>query len=289
MADHAGLGVTDHKGQVFSGTSGTDLHKGLYVMDGAVIPRPVGTNPLLTISALAERSCRLIAEELGLDLDYGFNVNSEKDAFPIIKPGVQFTESMKGYFSLEETEDYDKGFEKGKRYNSPFEFTLTIRSEDVETFVGVSTHEAGMYGTMIAPALSQEPLSAIQGTFNLFIENSQDPERKKMLYNAVRLSKEGKKYFFRGFKDVYNNKGFDVWKDTTTLFITVYEGESEDGKVIGKGKLIIQPADFAKQLTTMKALNTSNKIQELKAIMTFGKFFGGNVFETYFKRLGKRE
>jgi cholesterol oxidase len=289
MADHAGLGVTDHKGQVFSSSTGTDLHKGLYVMDGAVIPRPVGTNPLLTISALAERSCKLIAEEMGMELDYGFNINLEKDALPDIKAGVQFTETMKGFLSLEETEDYDKGFEKGKASNSPFEFTLTIRSEDVETFVGVSTHEAGMYGTMLAPALSEEPLSAVQGTFNLFIENSLDPERKKMLYNAVILSNEGKKYYFRGFKDVYNNKGFDVWKDTTTLFITVFEGESAEGKIIGKGKLIIHPADFAKQLTTMKALNTSNKMQEIWAITTFGKFFGGNVFETYFKRLGKRE
>lgn len=289
MADHAGIGVTDHKGQVFSGSSGADLHKGFYVMDGAIIPRPVGTNPLLTISALAERSCKMIAEDLGMDLDYGLNVIPDKDSSPVIKPGVQFTETMKGYFSLEETEDYNKGFEKGKTSNSPFEFTLTIRSEDVETFVGVSNHEAGMYGTMVAPALSSGPLVAIQATFNLFIENSQDPERKKMLYNAVLLSKEGKKYYFRGFKDVYNNKGFDVWKDTTTLFITVYEGESDSGKILGKGKLIIQPADFAKQLTTMKALNTSNKIQDLRAITTFGKFFGGNVFETYFKRLGKRE
>lgn len=289
MADHAELGVTDHKGQVFSGISGTDLHEGLYVMDGAVIPRPVGTNPLLTISALAERSCKLIAEEMGIDLDYGLNVPTQKDSSPITKPGVQFTETMKGYFSKEETEDYNIGFEKGKTSNSPFEFTLTIRSEDVETFVGVSSHEAGMYGTMSAPALSSEPLTAIQGTFNLFIENSQDPERKKMLYKAVLLSKEGKKYYFRGFKDVYNDKGFDVWADTTTLFITVFEGESEDGKVLGKGKLIIKPEDFAKQLTTMKALNTSNKIQALRAITTFGKFFGGNVFDTYFKRLGKRE
>jgi cholesterol oxidase len=226
---------------------------------------------------------------MGMELDYGFNINLEKDALPDIKAGVQFTETMKGFLSLEETEDYDKGFEKGKASNSPFEFTLTIRSEDVETFVGVSTHEAGMYGTMLAPALSEEPLSAVQGTFNLFIENSLDPERKKMLYNAVILSNEGKKYYFRGFKDVYNNKGFDVWKDTTTLFITVFEGESAEGKIIGKGKLIIHPADFAKQLTTMKALNTSNKMQEIWAITTFGKFFGGNVFETYFKRLGKRE
>jgi cholesterol oxidase len=39
----------------------------------------------------------------------------------------------------------------------------------------------------------------------------------------------------------------------------------------------------------MKALNCSSKIEELRAISSFGKFFGGNVFETYFKKLGKRE
>ena len=70
-----------------------------------------------------------------------------------------------------------------------------------------------------------------------------------------------------GFKEVFNDKGFDVWKDTTTLFITLHEGDSSSGKVIGKGKLIIEPADFAKQLTTMKALNTTNKMEELKETM----------------------
>lgn len=287
MADDASKGVVDHKGQVFSSKLGIDLHKGLYVMDGAVIPRPVGTNPLLTISALAERSCKIIAEELEKELEYAFKPISKRDAAPITKPGVQFTESMKGYFSLDETEDYGKGFEKGKASSSPFEFTLTIKSHDVAAFVDIASHEAGMFGTMLAPSLSKFPLTAVNGIFNLFIANSSDPDRKKMLYNALLLSQEGKKYFFQGFKEVYNNKGFDVWKDTTTLFITLFEGDSNAGKVIGKGKLIIEPADFAKQLTTMKALNTNGKIESLKAIVTFGKFFGGNVFETYFKKLGK--
>src|SRR5262249_33885040 len=65
MADDAAKGVVDDRGRVFSGSKGRGTHDGLYVADGAIVPRPLGVNPLLTISALAERNSVLLLEERG--------------------------------------------------------------------------------------------------------------------------------------------------------------------------------------------------------------------------------
>jgi cholesterol oxidase len=62
-------GVVDHAGRVFDGTPSKDattVHAGLHVIDGAIIPRSLGVNPLLTITALAERAMLHVAREHGL-------------------------------------------------------------------------------------------------------------------------------------------------------------------------------------------------------------------------------
>lgn len=62
-------GVVDHKCRVFNGAAGageTAVHDGLYVIDGAAVPRSLGVNPLLTITALAERAMIHFAQDRGL-------------------------------------------------------------------------------------------------------------------------------------------------------------------------------------------------------------------------------
>ena len=67
-------GVVDHKCRVFDGAVGagpTAVHAGLYVIDGSVIPRSLGCNPLLTITALAERAMLHMAADFGFDCTDG--------------------------------------------------------------------------------------------------------------------------------------------------------------------------------------------------------------------------
>jgi cholesterol oxidase len=56
MGDDAATGVVDSNGEVFG-------HPGLYVIDGSIMPGPVGPNPSMTIAAVSERAAHHIIEQ----------------------------------------------------------------------------------------------------------------------------------------------------------------------------------------------------------------------------------
>lgn len=72
MGRSAHDGVVDHLGRVFdascdanyAATTPPAVHAGLHVLDGAVIPMPLGVNPLLTICAVSMRAARTLSRSL---------------------------------------------------------------------------------------------------------------------------------------------------------------------------------------------------------------------------------
>ena len=66
MGKDAAEGVVDSMGRIFRGNSGNAKYDDFYVVDGSIIPSPLGVNPSCTISALAFR----ISEEITGDKKY---------------------------------------------------------------------------------------------------------------------------------------------------------------------------------------------------------------------------
>lgn len=280
MGEDGSSGVVNHKSQVFASNQGEEIHKGLYVADGAVMPTSLGTNPLLTISAIAERNMALLIK------DYGWEWNDDLPSKPnrVITPrqvGIQFSETMVGYFSTKEKTDYEAAAKLGKDEDSSFRFILTIISDDLQEMLENDKHQAKMFGTVNAPALSREALTVTEGIFNLFVEYPEDVDTRRMRYRMKLRSQEGKDFYFTGFKIIKDDPGIDLWSDTTTLYITVYEGGNDQAPILGKGILKIRVTDFMKQMTTLKVTHAETLSERLKYTAKFGQLFAGALFDTY--------
>ena len=218
MAGTAVDGVVNHKGQVYADVAGTMVHDGLYVMDGAVIPRSLGVNPLLTITALAERNCALLAADRGWQIDYALPstpAGRQKEW----GAGLEFTERMSGYLSTAVFDDYECAAQQGQRDGSTCDFVFTIATSDLEAMLADPEHRATLYGTVNAPELSPDPLTVQKGQFNLFVEDTADVHAHRMRYRARLHATDGRTFYFDAMKLIRDGRLHDIWPSTTTLFV----------------------------------------------------------------------
>ncbi len=283
MGEDATGGVVNERGQAFSAPSGSEVYEGLYISDGAIIPRPLGVNPLLTISALAERNVKRLAEDRGWAIDYGFEQGRARYDGTVESEGrrrLRFTERMAGHCSTGSAADFAQAEEEGKRTGSTCSFVLTIVTEDLDRMIDHEDHEAGLVGTVTVPSLSDEAMTTVEGRFNLFVEAGEGEGTKKMRYRMGLQSVEGKQYRFDGHKVIRDDPGAELWDDTTTLYATITEGAAESGPVVARGILRIAPEDFAKQATTITARDSDGNTS-LQAAARFGRFFAGTLWDTY--------
>jgi cholesterol oxidase len=198
-----------------------------------------------------------------------------------VGPGIEFTETMRGFLARGVADDYARGFEQGKQTDSPFEFTVTVSVDDVDEMIKDPQHTARMTGTVRAPTVSPNPLIVKEGRFHLLVRDPSAPLTRKMVYRLSLLSAEGNPYFMEGFKLIHDDKGIDIWSDTTTLYVDLYEGSAPQGVPLGKGIVHIKLKDFRKQLLGMRAINTRSALDGVKALAKFGRFFTGALSEIF--------
>ena len=168
---------------------------------------------------------------------------------------VHFTEEMAG-FVCAGAPDYAAGWHNGKEVGNRLKFHLTIGTHDLDAFLADPEHLCDAMGYVEAPLFGGEHLPVVRGRFNLFAPGLSSG-RSVMRYRLWFASADQQPLTMVGFKDVGNDPGIDSWRDTTCLFTRVLEGhvepEDDDRAVeVARGLLVIEPAMFARQLTTFR-------------------------------------
>lgn len=307
-------GVVDHKGRVFdagSAAGGSGIHTGLYVLDGAIVPCSLGVNPLLTITALAERAMIHLAGDFKLQ----FSDAPKADA-PLLHAaagvgevgqplGIRFTERMAGHVSPGGL-GHARGAEQGRRDGSTLVMTANITVSDLARFEKEPAHSGQIVGTIECTLLSEKPLEIADGVFNLMQRDADRVGTRRFDYTMRLLAHDGGRWRMHGWKEVQDDPArLDLWRDTTTLFVTILpEGSqtptsaSSSARATGdvgpaaivppeavskpiEGELGISPDDFARQLTTLKATGGSGALERTAAIARFGALFAGRLVDVY--------
>jgi cholesterol oxidase len=186
---------------------------------------------------------------------------------------------MKGFVTLGGL-DPGEGARLGRAAGRRMMFRLTITAPDVDRFVTEPTHAGTAEGWVESDLLGGR-LVVTAGWFNLFVRAGH-PRRRRMLYRLHFTDGEGSPLTLVGHKEVTDDSGQDVWRDTSTLYTRILAGHvdpdgDDSATVVATGVLTIHLPDFMKQLTTFRAAGP----RPARSLESFGRFFLGELWTVY--------
>lgn len=203
---------------------------------------------------------------------------------------LAFTEKMRGRVTFGVEDPAVGASAGGGRRSASLMFRLTIEVMDVDRFVTDPRLEAAARGYVRCEALGGQ-LPVEHGVFNLFVPGER-PDERRMLYRLHLHDGAGHPLTLVGHKEVHDGPGFDLWADTTTLYVRllrgfVDEGDDDRAPVVAAGVLRIKLLDFLWQLTTFRAYGPHLKAR-LRALTSFVRLFLGQLWSVYRPQLSRR-
>ena len=188
-------------------------------------------------------------------------------------PEFTFRESMSGPLTLGET-DPQAGAAKGS--STPFTFHATISVDDMEAFIRDPEHAARLEARISYPPFGED-IPIQHGRFNLF-KSGDAPETRLMTY-AMAFEHQGQSYYLAGTKTIHDDRGPDLWPDTTRLSCVLHEGTDEQGPIVGAGILALGLRDVLSIVASMRSSRPG--LEGTKAVLRFGRFFLGTLWDVY--------
>ena len=215
---------------------------------------------------------------LSLRRDEGVPLTPEATAMTERELGVTFRETMSGPFALGQTEPA-AGEQVGKQTNTSLSMHAEVEISDLDRFVADPTHTGRITGHVDFKPFGEQ-IPADRGVFRLFSPTGQ-PGLTRMVYE-LGFEHQGQPYYLAGYKEVRNDRhGTDLWNDTTTLFTRLHQGVDTTGPIAGAGVLRLGLPDLMRLTSTMRVVNAQGPAEQMRALATFGRFFMGNLWDTY--------
>jgi len=204
---------------------------------------------------------------------------TKPDAYSLDGLLLRFQERMGGHVGIDESEP-PAGSARGQRENTPLQFDVEIRIEDLGRFLRVADHGAHLSGTVtFGPLGGRIPIR--DGVFNLFTVEPRTGIRR-MTYAFRFTAADGHAYFLYGYKEIHDDPGaLDVIPDMTTLFTTLYRGPDEHAPVYAAGVLTFDLKKTPALLASMKVEGTDSLVRKAAAYTAFASFAYGALRDEY--------